>query len=157
MTILIMMLAFVDRPGVVNPVPVAHARRLHRGLVNTAVDKMTEIFAKQHPPSEEYDGRMLGVSCHCTLNRAGRYATLELRGVPIGGRLAGTAWFMADGKSVQLDPELDRAVARRLITIYEANHRTRDDTIHVILRHPLLGRRRMVLHRTKSAIATSRR
>ena len=57
-----------------------------------------------------YSGGLLGVHAQATLLQDG--ATLELRGVPFGGRVVGTASIDEKG-AVQLDTTLNRALALR--------------------------------------------
>ena len=118
-----------------------------RALIRMVRDKVAEVF--NQPKAESYQGRMLGVYCRCTLHRAEKYAELSLDGVPIGGHLEGTARFKPDGKGVVLDPALEKAVAKRLTTVYQAVYRAKDDTVHIVLSVPIFGLRRMVLSRSE--------
>jgi hypothetical protein len=147
--LLVLLLAFVKHQGHTNTVTAATNRRVQRSLVAQATDKMAAIFS--HPKGENYTGRMLGVTCECTLHRAEKYASLSLWGVPIGGHLSGKAWFKEDGRSVVLDPELAKAIDRRLTQIFQAHYRPKDDTVHIFLSVPIFGVKRMVLHRKQSA------
>lgn len=144
MTLFVLLLAFVNRPGLTTPALTTN-NRLHQNLLLKAVDKVTDIFSQ--PKSDLYSGRMLGVSCECTLHRTAKYASLSLWGVPVGGHLSGTAWFKSDGRTVVLDPNLERAVARRMTTVYQAYYRPKDDTVHIVLSVPVFGLKRMTLHR----------
>ena len=148
MTLLVLLLAFVNRPGIGNPV-IATSRRIQRSFVAQATDKLTSILSQ--PKGIEYTGRMLGVTCECTLNKADKYATLNLWGVPIGGHLSGTAWFKPDGRTVVLDPDLAKAVARRMTTIYQAHYKPSDDTVQIVLGVPIVGVKRMILNRKQIA------
>jgi hypothetical protein len=83
------------------------------------------------------------------LYREHQCASLELWGIPIGGKLSGTAWFQEDGKNVNLDPNLHREVARRMVQVKEARHNTKDDTIEILVRLPVFGAKTMVLQRMR--------
>ena len=142
MTLLVLLLAFVNRPGISNPVTTSRIKQL--------CDPSDRQGCRHlQPKGTEYTGRMLGVTCECTLTDP--YASLHLWGVPIGGHLSGTAWFKSDGRTVVLDPELAKAVSRRMTTIYQAHYRPKDDTVHIVLAVPIVGVKRMVLHRKQTA------
>jgi hypothetical protein len=147
MALLVLLLAFVNRPALSSST-VAN-RRIQRSFVAQATDKVAAIFSQ--PKGVEYTGRMLGVTCQCTLNRAEKYASLNIWGVPLGGHLSGTAWFKSDGTTVVLDPELAKAVSRRMTTIYKAVYRPEDDTLQIVIGVPIVGVKRMILHRKQSA------
>jgi hypothetical protein len=129
-------------------VSVAANRRIQRSAASVAAGKVAACFSQ--PKGEEYTGQILGVSCTCTLNRGGQYASLELWGLPIGGRLSGTAFFAKDGKTVVLESQLANAIARRGARVHEAHHEPSKDTVTVLLSIPLFGQRHIVLHRTQS-------
>ena len=99
------------------------SRRLKRSVVN----KVADAFSRQN--ADLYGSTFLGVTCVCKLHRRASQASLTLSGLPIGGRLSGTASFDADGKTVVLDPELAKAMARRMVSVYEARHDPGDDTV----------------------------
>lgn len=117
------------------------SRRLKRSVVN----KVTDAFSRQN--GDLYGATFLGVTCVCKLHRRASQASLTLSGLPIGGRLSGTASFEADGKTVVLDSELAKAVARRMVSVYEARHDAGDDTVTVLVRIPVFGLKRLVLRR----------
>jgi len=97
-----------------------------------------------------YRGSLLGVSCECTLDSREGVASLSLRGVPIGGRLAGTARFSSDGEAVILDEKLDRALARRLTKVESVCYGQSDDVVRVSLSLPIVGKRTITLYRDTS-------
>jgi phenylpyruvate tautomerase PptA (4-oxalocrotonate tautomerase family) len=144
MTLVVLVLALVNRAGVGNTAIVAP--RTQKNFVSR-VSSMVATALSAPRDDEEYTGRLFGVECNCVLHRNGQYASLNLRGIPIGGWLSGTAWFQSDGASVVLDPALERAVARRMTSIMSARYQTADDTVHVLISIPVFGVSKIILQR----------
>ena len=148
MTLVVLVLALVNRAGVGNTAIVAP--RIQKNFVSRVSDIVATALS---PPreDEEYTGRLFGVTCDCVLHRQGQYASLHLRGIPVGGWLSGTAWFQTDGASVVLDPALERAVARRMTSILSARYQKIDDTVHVLVSIPIFGVSKIILQRKQRA------
>ena len=91
-----------------------------------------------------YSGGLLGVQAQATLLQDG--AAIELRGVPFGGRVVGTASFDENG-AVQLDTTLNRALALRRCRIDAVRFDDKRDEVHVWLHIPVFGQRCAVLRR----------
>lgn len=140
-TSILFFFAFLNRP-----VTIAN-HSMQRSFARSALERAVAAFSP--PGADEYSGKLLGVSCTCELNRGGRYAKLVLYGIPIGGRLSGTAWFEADGKTVVLDADLEKSIARRMVRVYEAHHEPNHGTVTVLVSLPVLGLRKIVLHRSR--------
>lgn len=96
----------------------------------------------------QYHGGMLGVKAHVTLYHRQERALVRLEGLPVGGRIAGVAWFKKDGTSVDLDVDLEAALRRRHVCIEGAGALYDESKVWVLVRLPLgLGRRTIVLDR----------
>lgn len=80
-----------------------------------------------------------------SLNERDGVAALELSGLPVGGRLAGTARFDASG-GVRMEPHMEAALARRFVRVVSVR-RSREDVVEVVLRLPLLGLKRLGMSR----------
>lgn len=93
-------------------------------------------------PLKRFSGRLLGVSASAVLDETAGLARLELSGVPLGGRLRGTAWFGDEG--VVLDPQLRRSLGLRLVSVRRV--RMADRELLVTLGLPVLGTRTVTLH-----------
>lgn len=91
-----------------------------------------------------YSGGLLGVHAQATLLQDG--AALELRGVPLGGRVVGTASFDENG-AVRLDTTLERALALRRCRVDAVRFDGERDEVQVWLHVPVFGQRCAVLRR----------
>jgi hypothetical protein len=93
-----------------------------------------------------FEGGLLGVAARVVLREERRDALVSLSGVPIGGRIEGTAWFGRDGQ-VKMDPSMQRALKRRLCAVLEVRAARNRKHVTVRLRVPVFGARTLVLHR----------
>lgn len=92
-----------------------------------------------------YVGGLLGVTVHLELHETRQRAELSLSGVPVGGRLAGSAAFAADGRTVIMDPELATALRRRLCSVVDVVLSPDGTTVRVRVALPLFGIRTVTL------------
>ena len=92
--------------------------------------------------SRVYTGSLLGVRARVELHEDDGFATLTLRGLPVGGTLTGQARFASDGGVVVSD-KLETALRRRYCSVEEVNEE--DGQLHVHLNLPVFGRRIMRL------------
>ena len=92
-----------------------------------------------------YAGRLFGVNAEVALNEHDGVAALELSGVPVGGCLVGQARFNAAG-GVHLDTVLGAALSRRFVSVLSVR-RTKEDVVEVVLRLPVMGVRKLEMHR----------
>jgi hypothetical protein len=91
----------------------------------------------------------LGVDATVVLFEKRGQATIQLKGVPLGGRISGVARFEPDGVTVDLDSDLGRALARRHVKITRAGVYLDYSTVWVTVRLPLgVGERTVHLART---------
>jgi len=96
-----------------------------------------------------YQGGLLGVDATVVLFEKRGQATIQLKGVPLGGRISGVARFEPDGVTVDLDSDLGRALARRHVKITRAGVYLDYSTVWVTVRLPLgVGERTVHLART---------
>ena len=66
---------------------------------------------------------MYGVTATVELNMKNRRANVQLRGVPVGGRLSGTGWLDdADSEAggVVLEPEFSERLSKRFVSVQSA-------------------------------------
>ena len=101
----------------------------------------------QHPPPS-FEGHLLGVSAKVQLFESEHYAHVVLQGLPVGGRLQGTAWFDEDG-SVTLDSLFERALRLRLCKIHDVFADADRQHVEVVVRLPVFGKRSLVLQRVE--------
>jgi hypothetical protein len=94
-----------------------------------------------------YEGRVLGVHARVTAVQAcsARSAHIELEGIPLGGRIAGSAELFDDG-SLHLEQGLERALALRLCSVLGVDFDGDGKYIVVRLKLPLFGRRSVKLY-----------
>lgn len=94
---------------------------------------------------KSYVGSVLGVDARITmLAGAQTDVHVDLRGVPLGGRLRGTARIDEQTGAVVLDEALDRALRFRRCTIDSVHPSSDYESITVKLRLPFFGRRTLV-------------
>ena len=93
-------------------------------------------------PIEHFEGRFYGVSAKVALNMRTRVAEVSLNGVPLGGRISGTGWLTdaeAENGTVVLEPEFERRLSRRMVSIYRARLDRASHTVTVGVKIPVLG------------------
>lgn len=99
-------------------------------------------------PVEHFEGRFYGVSAKVALNMRTRVARVSLNGVPLGGRISGTGWLTdaeAEDGTVVLEPEFERRLSRRMVSIYRARLDREKHTVTVGVKIPVLGTMDLVL------------
>ena len=97
---------------------------------------------------EHFEGSFYGVSAKVSLNMRTRVAQVSLNGVPLGGRISGTGWlddFYSEAGSVALEPEFERRLNRRMVTIHRARLDRVNHTVTVGVKIPVLGKMDLVL------------
>ena len=104
-------------------------------------------FAPEH--AEHFHGGLLGVTADVKLCLSSQRAHITLKGLPLGGTLAGTARFHnGEGSDVQIDEPLRGALKRRLVKIVRAEFDRRKDVVFVTVTLPfLLGTHTLALNR----------
>ena len=99
-------------------------------------------------PIEHFEGRFYGVSAKVALNMRTRVAQVSLNGVPLGGRISGTGWLTdaeSEDGTVVLEPEFERRLRRRMVSIYRARLDRARHTVTVGVKIPVLGVMDLVL------------
>ena len=95
------------------------------------------------PSVKEFRGSKYGVSARCELDMQTRKAYVQLSGIPLGGSIQGSG-SLADSKSVAgpvvLDPELERRLARRMVTVLNAAFDQDRSVLTVHVRVPVVGK-----------------
>jgi len=72
---------------------------------------------KHHDHVHRFRGSLLGVHADVSLDTDTQKASIDLRGIPLGGRLKGTARFSdGEGSDVVVDEPLKSALDRRLVS-----------------------------------------
>ena len=110
-----------------------------------AVHPRTIKTATSTTPTTPYVGGLLGVTVHLELHETRQRAELSLSGVPVGGRLAGSAAFAADGQTVIMDPALAAALRRRLCSVVAVALSSDGTEVRVRVRLPLFGTQTVTL------------
>ena len=104
----------------------------------------------------QYEGALLGVTAKVELNRSQKRAELTLSGWPIGGTVQGSASFAKDPDDptieegdVVLDDALSSLLKKRLVSVHNAGHDPKEDTVHVTVRVPVFGLQTILLFRVR--------
>ena len=99
-------------------------------------------------PVETFEGSFYGVSASVELNMRTRVAHVRLNGVPLGGRISGTGWLKdpeSESGTVVLEPDFEKRLARRYVSIYSAHLCRKHHTVTVNVKIPILGIMSLVL------------
>ena len=101
------------------------------------------------PTSERFVGGLMGVSADVSLCLESQHAVIKLSGIPLGGRLEGTARFAnGEGSGVVVDEPLRSALRRRFVSIVSARFDRKHDRVYVTVQLPLmLGTQTIMLGR----------
>jgi len=91
----------------------------------------------------------MGVRVNLDLYANQGYATVQLRGVPVGGYLAGRATFAKDGVSVLVDEAFERALRMRLCSVKAVWISENKESIRVAVSLPLFGTRHVTLYQVQ--------
>lgn len=102
---------------------------------------------KHHDHVHRFRGSLLGVHADVSLDTDTQKASIDLRGIPLGGRLKGTARFSdGEGSDVVVDEPLKSALDRRLVRISSAAFDRVDGVVRVTIQLPfLLGKHTLEL------------
>ena len=126
----------------------ALARTQHAQPPRTGILNRVLMHIDFPDPVEHFEGSFYGVSAKVSLNMRTRVARVSLKGVPLGGRISGTGWlddFYSEAGSVVLEPEFERRLNRRMVTIYRARLDRAKHTVTVGVKIPVLGKMDLVL------------
>ena len=138
---------------VISPAFVAQSAQLERaggGAVRGLLARMGLVAGEvQH-----FRGGMYGVVASVALNLGTRHAEISLRGAPIGGSLSGSGWLKAEqadalSGGVVLDPDFEKTLARRLVSIQHASLDRETNTVTVTVTVPIFGKTVLVLKRVE--------
>jgi len=138
---------------VISPAFVAQSAQLERaggGAVRGLLSRMGLVAGEvQH-----FRGGMYGVVASVALNLGTRHAEISLRGAPIGGSLSGSGWLKAEqadalSGGVVLDPDFEKTLARRLVSIQHASLDRETNTVTVTVTVPIFGKTVLVLKRVE--------
>lgn len=136
---------------VISPAFVAQSAQLERaggGAVRGLLARMGLVAGEvQH-----FRGGMYGVVASVALNLGTRHAEISLRGAPIGGSLSGSGWLKAEqadaySGGVVLDPDFERTLSRRFVSIQHASLDLETNTVSVTVTVPIFGQTVLVLKR----------
>ncbi len=120
-----------------------HALPPRMGMLNRMLMQVDSLDRVEH-----FEGSFYGVSAKVSLNMRTRVAQVSLNGIPLGGRISGTGWlddFYSEAGSVVLEPEFERRLNRRMVTIYRACLDRANHTVTVGVKIPVLGKVDLVL------------
>jgi len=138
---------------VLAPALVAQSAQLERaggGAVRGLLARMGLVAGEvQH-----FRGGMYGVVASVALNLGTRHAEIMLRGAPVGGTLTGSGWLKAEhaeaySGGVVLDPEFERTLSRRFVSIQHASLDRETNTVSVTVTVPIFGPTVLVLKRVE--------
>ena len=138
---------------VMSPAFVAQSTQLERaggGAVRGLLSRMGLVAGEvQH-----FRGGVYGVVASVALNLGTRHAEISLRGAPIGGSLSGSGWLKADradalSGGVVLDPDFERTLSRRFVSIQHASLDRETNTVTVTVTVPIFGQTVLVLKRVE--------
>lgn len=134
------------------------------GVASLKIHSVPSILPETEPVPEIYAGGFFGVRARVELIREHSLAYIILEGVPLGGRVAGTARF-APGKSngsVDLSDGLARTVRRRGVQIVGVDEVHEDSitkqcVICIRLKLPVVGVQCLKMTRTADATSPSKK
>ena len=138
---------------VLAPALVAQSAQMERaggGAVRGLLARMGLVAGEvQH-----FRGGLYGVVASVALNLGTRHAEISLRGAPVGGTLSGSGWLKAEhaeaySGGVVLDPDFERQLSRRFVSIEHASLDREANTVTVTVIVPVFGRNVMVLKRVE--------
>lgn len=132
--------------------PQAFAQRVAES-VRTLVMQF-DSRSKDECATQHYRGSLYGVTATVALELATREAHVELRGIPLGGTIAGVGWLKnIDGEAgeVELEEGFAAALAWRMVSIQAASLDRDANTVTVHITVPLLGAQRLALKRVNNA------
>ncbi len=103
---------------------------------------------------QHFRGGLYGVAASVALNLGTRHAEISLRGAPVGGTISGSGWLKAEHAEaysgcVVLDPDFQRLLSRRFISIQHASLDRDTNTVTVTVTVPIFGRNVLVLKRVE--------
>ena len=104
--------------------------------------------------TQRFAGSLYGVAASVELDLRTREARVELRGLPLGGRVAGVGWLKnVDGEAgeVELEEEFAAKLAWRRVSIQAAALDRASNTVTVHVTVPLLGAQQLELQRVGAA------
>ena len=138
---------------VLAPALVAQSVQLERaggGAVRGLLTRMGLVAGEvQH-----FRGGMYGVVASVAINLGTRHAEIMLRGAPVGGTLTGSGWLKAEhaeaySGGVVLDPDFERTLSRRFVSIQHASLDRETNTVTVKVTVPIFGQSVLVLKRVE--------
>ena len=138
---------------VLAPALVAQSAQMERaggGAVRGLLTRMGLVAGEvQH-----FRGGLYGVVASVALNLGTRHAEISLRGAPVGGTLSGSGWLKAEhaeaySGGVVLDPDFERQLARRFVSIEHASLDREANTVTVTVIVPVFGKNVLVLKRVE--------
>jgi len=138
---------------VLAPALVAQSAQMERaggGAVRGLLTRMGLVAGEvQH-----FRGGLYGVVASVALNLGTRHAEISLRGAPVGGTLSGSGWLKAEhaeaySGGVALDPDFERQLARRFVSIEHASLDREANTVTVTVIVPVFGKNVLVLKRVE--------
>ena len=92
----------------------------------------------------------MGVRVDLQLYDKQGYATVQLRGAPVGGYLSGHATFAKDGVSVLVDEAFERALSKRFCSVKGVSIAENKESVRVAVNLPLVGTRHVTLYQVHS-------
>ena len=116
----------------------------------SSVLMQVDLFDEHTCARATFQGHLLGVTATITVDLKTRRADILLRGVPVGGRVEGYGWLTNsefEHGGVQLDDELETALARRFVAIEAAALDRERNVVTVNVSVPIFGMQYIVLTR----------
>ena len=127
------------------------------------IAKLMVIFAflrvhsivKPVQSNKRFVGGLMGVRADVLLCMETQHAKISLSGIPIGGKLMGTARFSdGEGTQVTIDEPLKGQLSRRFVSISTAEFDRDGDRVYVTVKLPfLIGSQRIVLGRADGDVS----
>ena len=111
------------------------------------------VESRDECATQHFSGSLFGVKASVALDVRTRRAYVELRGVPVGGSVAGVGWLKnidSDDGEVELEKEFAAKLARRMVSIQSASLDREANTVTVRVTVPLFGAQALVLERVDS-------
>ena len=136
--------------------PQCHRPQTHlQSLANAVRAFLMQFDARSEDEcgTQHFRGSLYGVTATVALHLKSRRAEVELRGIPMGGSVAGVGWLKdleSEAGEVELEEVFAARLARRMVSIQSAALDREANSVTVNVTVPLFGEQSLELKRVNS-------